>query len=155
MSATTASAPKTSKAKTSKASSTKKPVAKKPTAHPSWKTIISECITVHKEEARAGVSRQLLKKFAAEKYKLAPTAANIAHLNHAITHGAEKGIFLLPKGPSGRVKLSVAGKASRASDEVSCLCSPPAFLTRFRLEHQTFPEVICEIDQSCRQGIKT
>jgi histone H1/5 len=46
------------------------------------------------------VSRQLLKKFAAEKYKLAPTAANIAHLNHAITHGAEKGIFLLPKGVS-------------------------------------------------------
>ena len=46
------------------------------------------------------MSRQLLKKFAAEKYKLAPTAANIAHLNHAITHGAEKGIFLLPKGLS-------------------------------------------------------
>ena len=53
------------------------------------------------------MSRQLLKKFAAEKYKLAPTAANIAHLNHAITHGAEKGIFLLPKGLS-RIHLIVS-----------------------------------------------
>lgn len=63
-----------------------------------WVGCIQECITVHKEEARTGVSRQLLKKFAAEKYKLEPTATNIAHLNHAIAHGAEKGIFLLPKG---------------------------------------------------------
>jgi hypothetical protein len=85
------------------------------------------------------VSRQLLKKFASDKYRLAATPANISHLNHAISHGAEKGIFLLPKGllyalpilsivtdtitlgPSGRVKLSAAGKAARTGDEVTCL----------------------------------
>jgi len=109
---------KTSKAKSSKASTGKKAITKKPTAaHPSWKTIITECITVHREEARTGVSRQLLKKFATEKYKLEPTAINVAHLNHAITHGAEKGFFLLPKGPSGRVKLSPSSKSMGTSNE--------------------------------------
>lgn len=100
MSATKATTTKATKPTSTKA---KAPAAKKASskaapAHPSWATIITECIIAHKEEARTGVSRQTIKKFAEEKYKLEPTPANVARLNHAISHGAEKGTFNLPKG---------------------------------------------------------
>jgi len=86
--------------------------AKKPTTrsakpkgdHPSWKDIIRECIAAHPEEARSGVSRSTIKKFAEDRYGLEPTAANIAHLSRAIANG-EGEIFALPKGKSGKVKL--------------------------------------------------
>jgi len=86
---------------------TKRPAAKpsKPKGdHPSWKDIIRECIAAHPEEARTGVSRSTIKKFAEDRYGLEPNAANIAHLSRAIANG-EGEIFTLPKGKSGKVKL--------------------------------------------------
>ena len=45
------------------------------------------------------------------------TGTNLFQLNRAITSGAEAGIFALPKGPSGKVKLAPKTKPS-ASKEV-------------------------------------
>lgn len=55
---------------------------------------------LHKEDARIGVSRQMIKKYAGDKYKLEASVANATRLAQAITHGAEKGTFVLPKGAS-------------------------------------------------------
>ena len=44
----------------------------------------------------------------------------MAQLNRAIASGTEGGLFLLPKGPSGKVKLAPKAKAD-ASKEV-CTC---------------------------------
>ncbi|THH09239.1 hypothetical protein EW146_g8733 [Bondarzewia mesenterica] len=90
----------------------KKPIMKKKAdkaaspEHPSWKDIIKECIADHHEDARSGASRSTIKKYAEEKYNLEMNAGNLFQLNRAITSGAEKGTFILPKGPSGKVKLS-------------------------------------------------
>ena len=45
-------------------------------------------------------------------------AAANSQLNRAIAHGEKSQYFLLPKGPSGKVKLAPKAKAS-ASKEVS------------------------------------
>lgn len=42
---------------------------------------------------------------------------NLSQLNRAITHGADAGTFLLPKGPSGKIKLAPKSKPA-ASKEV-------------------------------------
>ncbi|KAF4608738.1 hypothetical protein EYR40_001085 [Pleurotus pulmonarius] len=80
--------------------------------HPAWKDIIAECIIAHPDEARQGVSRSTIKKFAEEQYKIDMNASNLSHLNRAITAGADKEIFKLPKGPSGKVKLAPEAKAA-------------------------------------------
>ncbi|KAG2364504.1 hypothetical protein BDR07DRAFT_1279597, partial [Suillus spraguei] len=85
-------------------------------SHPSWKDIIKACITAHKEDARSGVSRATIKKFAEESYRLEVSGTNLYQLNRAITSGVTAGIFALPKGPSGKVKLAPKKKAS--DDEV-------------------------------------
>lgn len=59
----------------------------------------------------------MLRQFAETKYKVEVTGLALSQLNRAITHGAETGYFLLPKGPSGKVKLAPKAKAS-ASKEV-------------------------------------
>lgn len=46
-----------------------------------------------------------------------PTPANVSLLNRAIAHGESTNMFVLPKGPSGKVKLAPKDKAS-ASKEV-------------------------------------
>ncbi|KAG6919987.1 hypothetical protein DXG01_013336 [Tephrocybe rancida] len=81
-------------------------------SHPSWKEIVTECIVNNKEDTRQGVSRSTIKKYAEETYHLESTAANIYQLNRAITTGAEAGIFSLPKGPSGKVKLAAKAKVA-------------------------------------------
>jgi len=102
---------------TSKKSDSKVKAAAKPRApktktdgRPSWKDIIKECIAVNKGDARQGVSRNTIKRYAEEAYKIDMTGLNISQLNRAITSGAEGGIFLLPKGPSGKVKLASKAK---------------------------------------------
>ena len=59
-------------------------------------------------------------QYISEKYKLdlENNAANASHLNRAITSGEKDGIFVLPKGPSGKVKL--APKNKPAANEVGC-----------------------------------
>lgn len=47
---------------------------------------------------------------------------NLSQLNRAIAHGQEEGIFTLPKGPSGKVKLApkkVVATTAAATKEVS------------------------------------
>lgn len=93
-----------------------------------------ECIVAHKEESRSGVSRATIKKvrsrnphassyahdgpqFVGEKYGVdATTALNLSHLNRAIMNGAEEGIFALPKGPSGKVKLAPKTKPAPVNE---------------------------------------
>lgn len=95
-----------SKAKVPAKPKATKDVAKATATRPSWKDIIKECIVLRKEDVRQGVSRNTIKKYAEEAYKLEVTGTNLYQLNHAISTGAEKGIFVLPKGPSGKVKLA-------------------------------------------------
>ncbi|KAF9451208.1 hypothetical protein P691DRAFT_787585 [Macrolepiota fuliginosa MF-IS2] len=110
-------APGTSKAKAAAAA----------VGRPSWKEIIKECIVDHKDEARQGVSRSTIKKarinYAEEKYKIEVVGNQVFQLNRAIASGAEDGIFQLPKGPSGKVKLAPKNKTSGASKENS---KPPS-----------------------------
>ncbi|KAJ7905313.1 hypothetical protein B0H14DRAFT_2490055 [Mycena olivaceomarginata] len=82
----------------------KKVAAAKPVSHPSWKDMIKECIVA--TGGRSGVSRIALKKFAEDQYNLDATPAHISQLNRAIASGVEGGVFVLPKGPSGCVKLA-------------------------------------------------
>ncbi|KAJ6547378.1 hypothetical protein B0H19DRAFT_1165298 [Mycena capillaripes] len=111
----------TTKPKPAKAAATKpkaKKSAAKPTpAHPSWKDIITECI-VNSDDKRKGVSRNALKKYAEDQYKLS-TPAHISQLNRALASGIETGIFVQPKGPSGCVKLApkVSANASKENSK--------------------------------------
>ncbi|KAI8999018.1 hypothetical protein BD414DRAFT_476739 [Trametes punicea] len=102
------------KAPTAKSAGSKKSAPRAPAAHPPWIDMIKECIAAHPEDARHGVSRPQIKKYVEEKYGLELGAAQITQLSKAINHGAEKGIFVLPKGPSGRVKLPP--KSQRPAD---------------------------------------
>ncbi|KAF8610223.1 hypothetical protein BDV93DRAFT_10646 [Ceratobasidium sp. AG-I] len=74
--------------------------------HPSFIDMIVECIVAHPDEARAGVSRPMIKKFLEETYKIDITPSHITNINRAIARGAETQVFTLPKGPSGKVKLA-------------------------------------------------
>jgi len=49
------------------------------------------------------------------------TGSNLYQLNRAITMGAESGIFTLPKGPSGKVKLAPKAGASKEVSYISLL----------------------------------
>ncbi|KAJ7219128.1 hypothetical protein GGX14DRAFT_695373 [Mycena pura] len=103
-----ASPSKTSKKATSK-------TAKPTPSHPTWVDMIKECITAHPEDARQGVSRPQIKKFVETKYKLSIGTAQNTQLSKALATGSEKNFFVLPKGPSGRVKLAPKAKSADAS----------------------------------------
>ncbi|KAH9484038.1 Histone H1 [Psilocybe cubensis] len=113
-----------------KASGTAKPtvkkssVAKPAASHPTWVDMIKECIAANTEDARIGVSRPQIKKYVETKYKLEIGAAQVNQLSKAITSGAEKGVFFLPKGLSGRVKL--APKSKPAADSSAAKENKPA-----------------------------
>jgi hypothetical protein len=62
-------------------------------------------------------------QFAEETYQLEVSGANLYQLNRAISSGASAGIFTLPKGPSGKVKLAPK-KKSASDDEVCDHCTP-------------------------------
>ncbi|PPQ79850.1 hypothetical protein CVT26_012601 [Gymnopilus dilepis] len=71
-----------------------------------------------------GVSRSLLlliahygDRFVESKYKLEIGAAQNTQLAKAITTGVEKGVFVLPKGLSGRVKLAPKSKQNDSAKE--------------------------------------
>lgn len=76
------------------------------TTHPPWIDMITECITTTPDGTRHGVSRPTIKKFVDSKYHLEMNPLVSSQLNRAIHHGADKGTFVLPKGPSGKVKLA-------------------------------------------------
>ncbi|KAF9466294.1 hypothetical protein BDZ94DRAFT_1251614 [Collybia nuda] len=84
--------------------------------HPTWVDMIKECIVAHPEDARGGVSRPTIKKFVESKYRIELNAASASQLNRAITSGSERGTFLLPKGPSGKVKLAPKARTDAAKE---------------------------------------
>ncbi|KAF8352300.1 hypothetical protein F5887DRAFT_1171926 [Amanita rubescens] len=104
-----------SRAKAAPAAASK---ASRPQAtHPSWIEMIKACIVDHKEYTRQGVSRPQIKKFVEQTYKMEMTPAQNAQLSKALGTGSEKGVFVLPKGPSGRVKLAPKTKTDTSAKE--------------------------------------
>jgi len=93
--------------------------------HPTWVDMIKECIVAHPEDARIGVSRPLIKKFVETKYHIDMNALAASQLSRAITTGSEKGIFVLPKGPSGKVKLAPQVKAEVAKENAKPAAKKP------------------------------
>lgn len=83
-----------------------------PPAHPPFIDMVKEAIIDSKE--RTGISRASVKKFLEIKYKIDVNAHVISSLNRAIKTGADKNVFSLPKGPSGKIKL-----APKTSDATS------------------------------------
>lgn len=60
-------------------------------------------------------------KYIQDKYRISLSGVNATQLNRAIAHGAENGMFTLPKGPSGKVKLAVkASKSSKTKEVIAC-----------------------------------
>ncbi|KAF5387105.1 hypothetical protein D9615_001869 [Tricholomella constricta] len=94
--------------------------------HPPWVDMIKECIIAHPGDARAGVSRPMIKKFVEDKYRIALDHAAAGQLNRAITSGSEKGTFLLPKGPSGKVKLAPKARLDAAKENTKPVSKKPA-----------------------------
>jgi len=101
---------KAAAAKTKASPKAKATQANTTTVRPSWKDIIKECIAANKVDARQGVSRNTIKRYAEEAYKIDVSGSNLSQLNRAITSGVEGGIFILPRGPSGKVKLAPKAK---------------------------------------------
>ncbi|KAJ2955789.1 hypothetical protein NQZ79_g8270 [Umbelopsis isabellina] len=73
---------------------------------------------------RTGSSRQAIKKYLLANYKLTPGNHFDAQVNNAIKKGAEKGVFNLPKGISGSVKL--AKPAAKKPSEAKSSTKKPA-----------------------------
>ncbi|KAF7295097.1 Telomere-reg-2 domain-containing protein [Mycena indigotica] len=121
------SKPKAKTTAAKKSTATKAKASKANPAHPTWKEIITECI-VNAESPRTGVSRNAIKKYAEDQYKLS-SAADVSHLNRAIVSGVESGIFVQPKGPSGCVKLAPKNRGDSSKENskpVSKTSSKPA-----------------------------
>lgn len=53
-------------------------------------------------------------------YKIDMSGVNLSQLNRAITSGTENGIFVLPKGPSGKVKLAPKAKPLTSASKEVC-----------------------------------
>ncbi|POW12554.1 hypothetical protein PSTT_04297 [Puccinia striiformis] len=114
-------------------STTKKATAPKKASPPkeaaadtkvSMEDMIKDAIKNDKENVRGGVSRPAIKKYLAFRFKVLDTPSNIARLNKAITKGAEKGIFALPKGASGKVKLAKTVPEPKAPKPVLATAKP-------------------------------
>lgn len=79
--------------------------------------MIKAAILAHPEDSRTGVSRPLLKKWIHAKYAHTAAlsdAAFASRLSRAIASGETKKLFVLPKGPSGKVKLAPGAKPKPA-----------------------------------------
>ncbi|PVG02166.1 hypothetical protein CPB86DRAFT_823025 [Serendipita vermifera] len=103
-------AKETKEPKDSKEKDTKTKAAPKRKAtgekHPPFEDIIRECITEATGDVREGVSRPAIKKFIESRYGLEMNGLTVSNINRAIINGEKKGVFLLPKGASGKVKLA-------------------------------------------------
>lgn len=79
--------------------------------------MVKAAIIAHPEEVRAGLSRPVLKKWIHAIY---PHTAQVSdasfstNLSRAIATGEEKKVLVLPKGPSGKVKLAPGAKPKPA-----------------------------------------
>ncbi|KAA1088814.1 hypothetical protein PGTUg99_030884 [Puccinia graminis f. sp. tritici] len=136
----TSAAPKkpVSASKKPTSSSTKKATAPKKTSPPkaaateskfTMEDMIKDAIKNDKENVRGGVSRPAIKKYLAFRFKVLDTPSNIARLNKAISRGAEKGVFALPKGASGKVKLAKPVVEPKAPKPASKTAKPASKTT--------------------------
>lgn len=78
--------------------------------------MIKEAILAHPAEARAGIGRATIKKYIQSHHPETAKGSEASfntRVNQAITRGAEKKAFLLPKGPSGKVKLAPKAKVEK------------------------------------------
>lgn len=103
------------KSSPAKPKATGKPKSVKASTHPPFADIIRACIAETGD--RTGVSRATIKRFIEDRYKMEVTPAVVSNINRSITYGAEKGTFVLPKGPSGKVKLAPKKSSSDAAKE--------------------------------------
>ncbi|ORZ03760.1 linker histone H1 and H5 family-domain-containing protein [Syncephalastrum racemosum] len=83
--------------------------------HPPYETMIRNAILALKE--RKGSSRQAIKKYILANNKVSQGTHFDSQINAAIKRGHGKGIFQLPKGLSGTVKLAKPVKEKKATGE--------------------------------------
>ncbi|KAF8845017.1 hypothetical protein BDN67DRAFT_962502 [Paxillus ammoniavirescens] len=76
--------------------------------------------------------------------------ASASHLNRAITHGADKGNFVLPKGPSGKVKLAPKKIGGVAKENTNLPSQRPA-----KVEPVPIPKAKATIKKPFYRGTKT
>ena len=105
-------APTKAKSAVATAPAKKSTSSRKPSSM-TYEDMIIEAIISYGEEGRSGLGRPTLKKVILAKHpdtgKL-PLSSFSTHLNSAIVRGKDKGVFLLPKGVSGKVKLAAKAK---------------------------------------------
>lgn len=110
-------APTKAKSAVAKAPAKKSTSTRKPSSM-TYEDMIIEAIISYGEEGRSGLGRPTLKKVILAKHpdtgKL-PLSSFSTHLNSAIVRGKDKGVFLLPKGVSGKVKLAAKAKHAAAT----------------------------------------
>jgi len=87
-----------------------------PPSHPKYEDMIRDAIVALKE--RKGSSRQAIKKYILNTYKLPDIAVTNNRLKLAITKGVDKGIFSFFNGPSGTLKLVKKETAKKEKKEV-------------------------------------
>ncbi|KNZ53431.1 uncharacterized protein VP01_323g8 [Puccinia sorghi] len=114
----------TKKATAPKKTSVSAPKASSADLKLTMEDMIKDAIQNDKENVRGGVSRPAIKKYLAFRFKVLDTPANITRLNKAIQRGAEKGIFALPKGASGKVKLAKVVSEPKVSKPASKVAKP-------------------------------
>lgn len=110
-------APTKAKSAVATAPAKKSTSSRKPSSM-TYEDMIIEAIISYGEEGRSGLGRPTLKKVILAKHpdtgKL-PLSSFSTHLNSAIVRGKDKGVFLLPKGVSGKVKLAAKAKHAAAT----------------------------------------
>jgi histone H1/5 len=91
--------------------------------------MIKEAILAHPAEARAGIGRATIKKYIQSHHPETAKGSEATfntRVNQAITRGAEKKTFVLPKGPSGKVKLAPKAKAEKKPATTAAAKKPAA-----------------------------
>jgi len=88
-------------------------------------------------------------QYAVEKYQVDVGGVNQFQLNRAIAKGTETGIFVLPKGLSGKVKLAPKTKAPGASKEVRGLVCCGSRVDRNVAEFQAALEISQQQEDGC------
>ncbi|KAI8582632.1 hypothetical protein K450DRAFT_226187 [Umbelopsis ramanniana AG] len=83
--------------------------------HPSYEDMIQAAIVALKD--RKGSSRPAIKKYILANYKITPGSHFDTQIAAGIKRGADKGVFTLPKGPSGSVKLGKPEKKATAGEK--------------------------------------
>ncbi|PWY98233.1 hypothetical protein BCV70DRAFT_35855 [Testicularia cyperi] len=91
--------------------------------------MIKEAVLAHPAEARAGIGRATIKKYIQSHHPETAKGSEASfntRVNQAITKGAAKKVFVLPKGPSGKVKLAPKVKEEKKPAAKKVAAKKPA-----------------------------